>query len=225
MATTAGWIGVYNKPLRNTGSQEEAVRKARMATLHTQPAAGVKDVASIYASDNFLSVFLQFSNQLNQNWNQASYDAPMAFVNGNYWQGLSIYAGLSISAIVMWMIANKTIEPPEDREEFFDAFLDQLLASIPVVGKMLASAVDGYNLSVPVLKPVEVGGRLLTIGQRAVNGDDITDVQIERLIRDLYEGLAISVGLLYTEVDRLYKGIKRKQPIQYAIFGGIINDK
>ena len=223
MTVTAGWTATYNKNLRNGRGETEAARLATQATLHSQPAAGAKDVAALYADDNFLTIFLQFSNQLNQLWNIVSYDAPQAFKHRHFMRGSAMYAGMATTALLMWMISNRRL--PEDREDAVDIFTDQFFSIMPGLGRTMGSFVDGYDLSLPIIAPFKAGASGLELGKRLASGQDVTDVQVERLLNDLYEGLAISVGIPYTEIDRIYKGFKKGKPFQYIIFGGELNGK
>ena len=217
VATTAGWIAVYNKAIRNGLSEAEAVRKARQATLHTQPAAAAKDIASIYAEDNFLSIFLQFTNQLNQNWNMLTYDAPTAILHGNIIHGIALYSALTLSATMFWMLAHRRL--PEDKDDWNHIATDQLLNSIPVIGRTIAGARDGYDLNLPILTPVRVAGQTLSLSDKLIRGEKVSKEEAERYLKDMAEAIAISTHLPIMPEKRLYMGLKEKLPIQDIILG------
>ncbi len=222
---TAGWKAVYDKARRNGRSEVEAAQVATRATLNTQPAASAKDIASIYAEDNFLSIFLQFTNQLNQQFNILTYDVPQALLHGHILRAAGFEIGMMLSAITMWMLANRRLPDPENPDDFLEAYFDQSLNMFPVVGRYISSLMDGYNYSLPILSPVQGLVSGLKLGEKALAGEDITDVEAERLLWDMAEGLGIGIGgapILASE--RIYKGFKNGQPIQTILLGGEIKD-
>lgn len=224
IVVTAGWRAVYDKNKRNGRSVLEAGQAATRATLNTQPAASAKDIASIYAEDNMLSIFLQFTNQLNQQWNIITYNAPQAILHKRYWKAIGLYTGMMVSALAMWMITNRRL--PKDEDDFWDVGKDQIANLIPVLGRMVNSYMDGYNINVPLLGPLvegAVGG--LKLGEKALNGEDITYESEEKILWDIAEGFGIAVGgIPIVAPKRVVDGIQNGQPIQTILLGGEIED-
>lgn len=223
IATTIGWISVYNNKIRGGQSHDDAARSAQRATLHTQPAAGFKDVASLYAQDNFLTIFLQFTNQLNQIWNMAIYDAPQAFKDKNYYQGIMTYVGVAMSAALIWMISNRTWKPkPEDIPEMLS---DQALNIIPIIGPVIARSAEGWNTGVLVLSPFEAVGKVVGRAKKAYETEELTEEDMEFIFKKMYEAIAIPTGLPTTMTRRVIKAYKEGDPIQQILFGGKINER
>ena len=224
-AVTMGWLGVYNRVYRKTGSKAEAIQAARQATLHTQPAASAKDIANLYARDGILTPFLQFTNQLNQIFNVITYDIPSAMKNKRYLHTVGNFTGLALMATGLWIITNR--RKPETPKDWREIFSDQFISMIPVMGKTVLSATQGYGMSLPMTAPFETIGRTVPILGKAFAGEEITNKQIERLVRDWAEAAGVTTGLPYTMPMRLWKASKEEGVIdiaQTAITGGTWND-
>lgn len=140
---TIGWNATYQKNLDLGMSETEAIREAQNVTLRTQPAAQAKDIANLYASDEYLNWFTMFTNQLNQIYNIVSYDVYASWNNKNYQLAAAKIFGVSLNALVIWSIANKQL--PSDEEDLLDAGLEGFLNIVPLVGKALMSAKKGYG--------------------------------------------------------------------------------
>ena len=142
LAVIIGWYAVYLKNLRPHG-QARAIELASEATLRTQPTARVKDIPQIYRSNEALNIPLQFTRQLSQIYNMWTYDAPSDARNRNFVRTLYTVGGLAISALTIWSVVNKRL--PESPEDVAEAFRDQALASVPVVGKSLQASASGWH--------------------------------------------------------------------------------
>jgi len=223
MTVTVGWTATYNRHKRKGASDLEAARLASKAVLTTQPASGAKDAAELYATDNMLSVFLQFSNQLNQLFNLQAYDLPQAVLNREIKKATVMFISYALGGALIWAISNRRV--PQDDEDKLDMLTDQFFNVIPGVGKTLGSYVDGYDLSVPVLEPVFGIGKGIQALKGLALGKGITKDQAQYLAETMYEGFAIGVGIPYTEAMRIYKGFREGEPLPYIIFGGELNDK
>ncbi len=220
---TIGWNAVFNKNVRKGVSEKEAARLATRAVLHTQPAAGVKDSAELYATDNMLSVFLQFSNQLNQIFNMVAYDIPQSVINREIGKAMAMSFSYIVGSGLIWIISNRRL--PQDDEDAIDLVFDSFLNIMPGAGKTLGSYVDGYDLSVPVLGPIVGMAKALQAIKGKLNGKELTDKQNMMLIDQLYEAFAIGAGIPYTEVKRFYKVFFEGETVSTAIWGGEWNDK
>ena len=218
IATTAGWIAVYNNSQRKGLSHSESVELARRATLNSQPAAAAKDVASLYAEDNFLTIFLQFTNQLNQIWNLATYDAPMAIRNGQYYKAIMTYGSIALSAGMIWMISNRRV--PTDDEDVLEIFTDQFFNTIPFIGPIVMRSMEGWNNSVSVLGPFEAIGKALSTAEKAFHGKELTDKDISYMLSNIYESFAVSTGMPLVVTKRMIKAFRSGQPVQTILFGG-----
>ena len=223
VTVTIGWNAVYRKYIRNGYSQADAAKMAEKATLFTQPTSAAKDVAPLYRDDNFLSVFLQFSNQLNQIWNMISYDASQAIKHKHYEQAIMTWAATLVGAMAIWILSNRRL--PEDKEDFTEAAMSHIFNIMPGVGRTMGNYVDGYDLSVPILAPVKGGASGITLAHKILAGEKLTKKQLERYLLDMAEGMGVLTGIPTTELTRIYKGFEEGQPIQFALTGGKINDK
>lgn len=233
IAVTAGWKAIFDKQIRHGASETEAAQEATNVTLRTQPAFTAKDVAEIYASDGFMSMFLQFSNQLNQLWNMAVYDAPKAFKNKHYARGFAMYGSFALSGAFMWMLSKRRL--PEDAEDWASMAKDTILKPVPLLGGAIASAMDGYSAgNVSFYKiPTAIGRNMDMILDAVVAGKDISEKRLAGNIKALIESQAVFWGLPgYLEgkriVEGVIKGVENESawtPVQYIMLGGEIKPK
>ncbi len=214
IATTAGWLSVYNYNMNLKGdkavSEKEAIRRARNSTLRTQPASHAKDVASLFTSET-LSTFTMFSNQLNQIWNMATYDAPAALGKMNLKRGFTIYGSLALSAALIWMISNRDI--PDEKDKFMD-FMGSFTNYVPLLGPVIVQVSKGWDVQNPLYKiPSD-----LTKGSNYLSKGEYI-----KAAKKLLEGISFGAGLPYVEARRIGKGIESGElgtGIQYTLFGG-----
>jgi len=203
---TGGYIGVYNRYLDKTGNAQYARQKALETTLRTQPAAHVKDIAAIYRSNEFLNMFLQFSNQLNKIYNIATYNLPQHVLNGKVTDAVLESTGLAIGAISIWAISHRKL--PKDKEDLLDAFTELFLNMIPVFGKSMAAAKAGWQASTPPI--IKAFGNLgLLLSNKASD---------KQKLNRLLESLSLFFGLPYIGSKRLYKTISEKDLLE--LIGG-----
>jgi len=151
---TAGWWAVYNDRISNGLTHEEAVRDASGATVRTQPASHIFDVAERYDTNNeFLRSILLFTNQLSNIWNMATYDMPKRLLTGDrtfnerITYGGGTFISLGLSAFVMYMIAYR--ELPDDEEDWKNFLTMTIFSPMPISGRMITNAMSGYD-------PIEV---------------------------------------------------------------------
>jgi len=204
VATTIGWYATYSKNLQMGKSETEAVRAAQKATLETQPAAHVKDVAELYATSEYVNIFTQFSNQLNQIYNISTYDIPKYFKEHKYYKALLATTGLATSALMIWTISHRRL--PEKPEDLIDVGLEQTINMIPLVGRQFAAAKSGWmSTAPPIFKPVEIGILM-------------SDATKKRKINTMIEGGAIAMGIPYTGPKRIIKAVTKGKPAE--LIGG-----
>jgi len=204
IARTIGWNAVYQKAIAEGASEAEAIRLARNATLRTQPAASPKDLPELYVQGEALNWALMFTNQPNQIWNMITYDLPKQ-VQSDPRQAVASFAGLVLSAAVIWMASNRRL--PEDGEDLVDVGLAQFLASIPLVGSAILAKRQGWDRENPVFaSPAEAIAAML-------QGD------WDRAARSGMETGAILTGTPYIGTKRFWKALAEGDP--FEIIGGI----
>jgi hypothetical protein len=200
-----GENAVINKQMREGASLEEASKTARQTTLRTQPAAGAKDIAQIYAQNETLNWFLMFTNQLNQLWNIAAHDIPGSFLNKNYADTMRSSIAMATVAAWIWMLQNKEI--PDEPSEILDSLVDQSLGSIPIIGGSVLSGKHGWGSSAPA--PLNSAAK---ISKALTSGDT------EQITKALLEGASLSVGAPYVGMKRVYETAAEKD--LWELIGG-----
>jgi len=205
IATTIGWKGVYDRALSEGKSEAEAIRLAQNATLRTQPAAHAKDIAELYATNEFLNWVTQFTNQLNNIYNIVTYDIPGDVRNVKYYNALLSAISMCIGALMIWTMSHRRL--PESEEDVASAFGEQAMNAIPLFGRTMATASSGWRSSAaPAFKAAEAAGMVAGgVSKKATQ-------------RAIMEAIAITYGLPYTGVKRVYKVID-KEDIREIIGG------
>lgn len=211
VAITIGWNASYNKWRSLDHPHAEAVKYAQWATLMTQPQAHVKDLASIYTQNEFLNLFLQFTQQLNQIYNIVTYDIRQFAKEGHGGQAILSAMGVIMAGMTIWMISNRKV--PDEPEEWVEALSDQFIAMVPFLGRTMISVKSGYKATLPpALGAIpEAGGRLL---RRAQEGEDVSIVDVSTAL----EALAIGAKMPYTQTKRLIKFISTGDALE--LIGG-----
>ena len=199
VARSIGWNAVYQKALRSGKSEVEAVRLAQNATLRTQPAAAPKDLAQLYATNEFANWFTMFTNQLNQIYNIASYDFTGYVKNAEYQKAALTLTGLSITALTIWIIANRRL--PEDAEDFAEAMGEQAINALPLVGKALMAGKRGWGgTEIPAFElPKAVGRSVAAVVEGEFDNKDL---------KAIAEGVAVATGTPWVGSKRVVKVAK-----------------
>lgn len=193
VATTIGWRAVYEKNVNRVG-EAEAIKLAQKATLRTQPAAHAKDVAQLYATNEFLNAFTQFTNQLNQIYNIITYDIPSDFRRGRFYRAFLSTLALAMGAIVIWMIRNRRM--PEGSADLKEAVSEQFINSIPLVGRAITALSSGFSASeLPFFRVVERGYRVFTAKE------------VEKKAKAALEAMAVFFGFPYVGPKRVIEAV------------------
>ena len=200
LVTHSGWLAVYNKNARLGLSEVEAADRATRAVLRTQPAAHAKDIADIYASGEWVSIFTQFTNQLNQIYNIVTYDIPTKAKIGDYKEAIRAAFGVALSAyLISWMVLGR---PPKTAEEIKNAGIEQGLSYVPLVGRSAASIRKGFDFtSIPALAAFKSVAEALVAVEKKKPG---------RALAKTVEAIAVGVGLPFAQPRRITRAKERK---------------
>jgi hypothetical protein len=154
---TVGWNAVYQKSKSLGLSDAESARLAQNATLRTQPASSPKDIAQLYATDEYVNWFTMFTNQLNNIWNITTYDTYAYWNNEKYQDAAVTFMSVSVNAMIIWMLTNKRV--PEDEDDFVDMTADTFLNMLPLLnsGAMAGKRGWGAVTPPPIQAATEVG--------------------------------------------------------------------
>lgn len=205
IARTIGWNAVYQKSKQLGMSENESIRESQHSTLRTQPAAHAKDIAQLYATNEFLNWFTMFTNQLNQIWNITSYDT-FAYWNNKDYQAVAATAfAVGLNALLIWAITNKSL--PDDEDDLLEAAEEQALNIIPLVGKSISAGKKGWGDSgFPPFEATKSLGRVLS-------AKDKEDAAIKFL-----ETAAALKGIPIVGIKRGAKFLETGKPIE--LIGG-----
>jgi hypothetical protein len=197
-AITIGWKAVYDANVTKLG-EAEAIKRAQDATLRTQPEAHPKDLAQLYAKHEAYNWLLMFTNQLNQIYNMTTHDIPSSFKEGKYYKAFLESTGVTISAAVIWMVSHRKL--PEEPADFLKALGEQLVNSLPLFGREIVAATEGWKPGGPA--PIEA---VSTLGRLAAKGTP------EAKAKALLEAIAIMSGLPYIGTKRVVEAVVEGEP-------------
>jgi len=201
VAVTIGWNAVYQANLEEHG-EAEAVRRARNATMRTQPAAAPEDLPGLYTTSEWLNWSLMFTNQLNQLYNIARYDLPRDVARGGWPEAARSVAGMVIAALLIQAIGGD--EPPEELEGMPGyiawAALVQQVNAIPLIGSAAMAYRKGWRRDNPILRaPAETIAALLRMDWM-------------RAAKSGVHTLALLEGLPLVAAERTYRAVAEGEP-------------
>lgn len=199
IAITIGENAVYKRYLSEGFSEEDALKKAQQVTLDTQPQAHPKDLPEIYASNEMLNWFLQFTNQLNQIYQLTTVDYPQYAKNKEWIKVFYGSVAMSMVALTIWSMTHKAL--PDDEDDVIDAFTDQALNAIPLFGKTLQQKINGpdYGGEIPITKNIGDIGKAIKQGYEG---------KYEDMAKSTLRGISPIVGNPYIFEDRTYNALE-----------------
>ncbi len=139
---SVGWWAKYNQMMKLGASESEAIEAAQKTVLRTQNASAPKDIPSLYATSEFLNLFLQFTNQVNQMYNMVTYDIPMRAKMGKKKSALLGSLGVVTSYLIYYTLSHARL--PDDPEELGEATIEATLDMIPLLGPLMNALRKGY---------------------------------------------------------------------------------
>jgi len=197
--THSGWLAIYNTGIKEGLAQAEAAREATKAVLRTQPAAHAKDIAELYATNEFVNMFIQFTNQLNQYYNILTYDIPTQAKTGRYKDMIKTGTGVALGAIAIALITKGRF--PTSNKEAIEMGLEQFLSYIPFFGRGLAGMMKGFDfISIPAFAGIQRGGQAIMSLQKG---------KLEKALERALETSAAIGGIPgFAQLRRTLKGIR-----------------
>lgn len=178
-------------------SEAEAMEMAHKAVLETQPQGGIKDLPTLYRSNNeYLRMLLMFTNQLNQYWNMQTSDLPMEIRNKQFGRASKGIASMMMISTMIFLASHGRL--PKKPEEFVEAIFGTSLGSIPIAGNILLSISRGYTPSISPLEAVVDNFKEAASNIRNENYMQAADKSLFLV--------AVLLGLPYSQLSRIIKG-------------------
>ena len=133
-----GWKATYNANLRRLG-HEGAVREAQRAVRLTQQPANAKDAARMWRQNGFVRLSMIFTSDAAQTFGMTAYDLVQQLRSGKLVRAFSTLTALALTGILMKAasegLPSDEDDEDEDRSWVLEAFMEQFISSIPLVGK------------------------------------------------------------------------------------------
>lgn len=198
-----GWNAVYKAELAKGASPEDARYRAQRVTLNTQQAANPKELPRFMAQNEFLNLMTVFQNQANKVWNIASHDLWGDVKRGRITGALGTAMGLLTATFLLSLLTRG--RPPEEPEELAGYLTEDIVGSLPIVGKGIVSAWHGFGGGTALDSAAQdLGKGLKGLTELKFGGDEILA---------LYEAYALLLGgVPVTAVKRLLKTLDEGRP-------------
>jgi hypothetical protein len=211
MAKAIGWNAMYEKNKTLKG-EYEAIRLARDFTYRTQPSTIPENQAQIYRLGAVYDLFTMFTRQLNLIYGNITSEIPAFVSNKEYYKAMLGIMAFGLTALTEWIITNGRL--PEDDEDVIDVVADQSLQMMPIVGKYMASARDGYSYSdIPgSIVPEAIGIIEKRIEKTLMEGENqFTESDIKKII----EAIAVSTGMIpYSQLKSAYQAAEEQDAMK-----------
>lgn len=133
-----GWKATYDANLRRLG-HEGAVWEAQRAVRLTQQPASAKDAARMWRQNGFVRLSMIFTSDAAQTFGMTAYDLVQQLRSGKLVRAFSTLTALALTGILMKAasegLPSDEDDEDEDRSWVLEAFTEQFISSIPLVGK------------------------------------------------------------------------------------------
>ena len=133
-----GWKATYDANLKRLG-HEGAVREAQRAVRLTQQPASAKDAARMWRQNGFVRLAMVFTSDAAQTFGMTAYDLVQQLRSGKLGRTFSTLTALALTSILMKAasegLPDDEDDEDEDRSWVLEAFTEQFISSIPLVGK------------------------------------------------------------------------------------------
>jgi len=216
VVVTIGWNAVFNAYKAKGYTDAEAARIAQTVTLNTQPAAHAKDLAALYATGNpAINMLLMFTNQLNKIWGITAHDFTGYAKRGEYHKGFLQAIGMGMSAMMIYALSGNL--PSDDEDQNFAVWMakavgGQIGSAVPLVGREIVSAMDGYfGGELPLYKTATGMAR----GTKGVLQSAMGQKEWSRAdAYKIWEAFALMKGLPYTGGKRVVEAVINQNPAE-----------
>jgi len=198
-----GWNAVYKAELAKGTDPEDARYRAQRVTLNTQQAANPKELPRYMAQNEFLNLMTIFQNQANKVWNIASHDMWGDIKTGRIGGALGSAMGLLTATFLLSLMVKG--RPPEEPGELAGYLTEDIVGSVPLIGKGVISAWHGFGGGSAIDSAAQdIGKGLKGLAEFEFGGDEILA---------LYEAYSILWGgVPVTAVKRLLKTLDEGRP-------------
>lgn len=207
------WDAMYQKVIQEAKvkgldmeqAHEDAVRQAQQFVLRTNNAAHPKDLPRFMATNETLNLLAIFSNQANKIWNLSTYEIPASLKQGEYKSSFATFAGIMMMGIMTSMLRKGKL--PDDEEELLTWIGSEAVQSIPLMGKPLMSAMEGYSNGSTV---IDTGARdIIRILKNTKEGEFFTTKNAGAIL----EAYALARGIPYTPIKRVMRVAETGNPL------------
>lgn len=196
-----GYDAVYNRYLPKVG-HEAAKAKAMEVTLRINSAIHPKDRAPMYKTNEAANWLLQFTDDLNKSWGEMTHTLPADIRHGRIREAAYTMTGFGLMAVIAWSIMHK--DTPNSPEDLADAFTEQSLSSLPLIGNMAMAKKAGF----------EDSGNI-ALNLMSLPGELLSNKSATSKSKAAYESFAVLFGLPYTFTRKTANAIKEESLSPY----------
>lgn len=197
---TVGYDAVYKRYKPMIG-EKLAREKAMEVVNRTQSGTHPKDLAPLYKTGNELMNWITiFTNDLSKSWGELWHTLPADIKAGRIRDAMYTATGLATMALIAYAILHKTVDFTADK--IADAFTEQSLAMLPLVGSVTMARKQGYaDAGSPVMNTLSLPGYLLS------------DNSASSKRRKALEAAAILTGVPFSAPKKVAMSIKEDDPL------------
>lgn len=140
-----GWRATYENEIANGSSPEQAHHAAQRAVALTQQVPNLKDMPAFWRQNGLTKLMMVFSSNSIPIWGVTVYDLAQAIKRGDWPKSFVTTTALAVSAMATMFVSHGLPGGDDDDsllDWMVDAFTEQTITSLPIVGKDLFAAYD-----------------------------------------------------------------------------------
>jgi hypothetical protein len=213
---------VYRSAQRRGLAAEQARDEAQRAVQRLLQPSDARDLPPIFTQGGLWRILLMFMSEPVKNLNIVAYDIPRQLANGNKAQALRGAVAITLSGILIKMMADgvPSLGGGDEEEDetlsqwMFEAAMDAFVGQVPVLGAEVMDAIEGSHYSKEYSIVSEPFWKIWHGAKKILEGGG-GDRPQDRLMRSGYtkkewgtlamaQGFSMLVGAPFSQVKRLY---------------------
>lgn len=212
VSVTSGWLAVYKKTLAQTKDEAQAIERADIITLRTQPSGDPADLSPAFKTKGEAwRMFLQFKVALNVVWQNLRYDLPMMVKNRNYWQAVGTVFGYALAGIGLGMVEDGLDDDDEAKDGLQVLYwsMTQFTDSVPLLGSQFSDLVDSVvtgRKARPFSQSIYPGAEKIISGVQKV-----TQGEWGKAAQNFMDGIGYTIGAPVSSKNEIKRAIEKFQ--------------
>lgn len=204
VVTSIGYKAVYEYEVQRGATPEQARERALLATVNTQPATHAKDIPRLYATSEWLNMFLMFSNQLNKIWRMGSTDLIARGITNRELSKNQMMHGIALAAgAILINSIQQGFRAPKDKDDLGEAIFEGSLSSIPLMGGPMIKSWLGFQSTDTPLTAIP--SKTMTAIKDSIDQGTVTEKEWSTFA----ESLALATGIPFSQPKRAWQALDK----------------